>query len=103
MKYYFVLLFCIFLTAVSCSQKVTVDLEEKDAGYIVDNRYHIVKESFIYALLSVNVYESKENPPFKLPEYIREVRHADSRLSGKWKMPLFSGNLSAWAQPHPTP
>lgn len=38
-------------------------------------------EAYRYALLSVNSYETEENTPFVLPEYDREVRYEDSRLS----------------------
>lgn len=46
-----------------------------------ENHEQIVKESFVYALLSVNAYETQENTPFVLPACIKEVRHEDSRLS----------------------
>ena len=41
----------------------------------------IADQAYRYALLSVNSYETKENTPFRLPEYVREVRHEDSQLS----------------------
>ena len=46
-----------------------------------ENNEQIAKEAFIYALLSVNAYETLDNTPFVLPACIKEVRHEDSRLS----------------------
>ncbi len=74
------LLVGIMLAIVSCSQKEVINFGENNTQNL-DKRYQVVKESFLYALLSVNAYETEENSPFVLPEYIREVRHADSRLS----------------------
>ncbi len=81
MRYYIGLLVCLLLATVSCSQKATIDLSENQVGYITDRRYRIVKDAFLYALLSVNAYEAEENSPFRLPEYIKEIRHNDSQVS----------------------
>ena len=70
----------VLLTLCSCMTKSVVVCE-------VENNRHtgvcepIVNEAYIYAILSVNSYETDENTPFVLPERIREVRHADSQVS----------------------
>ncbi len=64
----------------SCAMKSVVVCE-------VENDRHvgvcepIVNQAYLYALLSVNSYETAENTPVVLPEKIREVRHADSEVS----------------------
>lgn len=70
----------VLLTLYSCTTNSVVICE------IENNRHvgvcaQIANEAYIYALLSVNSYEVAENTPFILPGNIREVRHADSKIS----------------------
>ncbi len=70
----------LLLTLCSCTTKSVVICQ-------IENDRHvgvcepIVNDAYIYAILSVNSYETAENTPFILPEHIREVRHADSEVA----------------------
>lgn len=70
----------VLLVLASCSTKAVHICEINDNQHIGPCA-QIANEAYIYALLSVNSYEMAENTPFILPENIREVRHADSKVS----------------------
>ncbi len=80
LKYRLGLCLAILLIISGCSTKAVHYCEIEDNRHIGPCE-QIVNKAYRYALLSVNSYEKEENTPFVLPEYVREVRHADSQVS----------------------
>lgn len=79
-KYRLGLCLATLLIISGCSLKAVHYCEMEDNRHIGPCE-QVVNEAYRYALLSVNSYETEENTPFVLPEYVHEVRHADSQLS----------------------
>ena len=80
MKARIYLLLIIMVTLCSCTMKSVVVCETEN-NQLEGVCAPVVNQAYLYALLSVNSYETAENTPVVLPERIEEVRHADSKLS----------------------